>query len=115
MDSPHSAFWGVEYRSQVVAQSWVRRATTDQLVLDSIEGLDTAYVEGVAKLVQAGARQAMGRLGVTGVRLGDTHYGLTAKLAKVLGCPKCAEAVVMASPTGYADGARQRAMPGVPA
>lgn len=115
VDSPHSAFWVVEYRGQVIAQSWVWRATTDQLVLDSIEGLDTAYVEGVAKLVQAGARQAMGRLGVTGVRLGDTHYGLTAKVAKALGCPKCAEAVVMASPTGYADGARQRALPGVPA
>ena len=113
--SPHAAFWVVEYRGQVIAQSWVWRATTDQLVLDSIEGLDTAYVEGVAKLVQAGARQALGRLGITGVRLGNTHDGLTAAVAQVLGGPKCPEAVVMADPTGYADGRRQRAIPGVPA
>jgi len=115
VQSPYTAFWVVEYRGQVVAQAWVWRSKGDQLVLDSVEGLDTAYVEGVAKLLRAAALQAIGRLGITGVRLGHTSYGLTKAVSKVLGCTPCADEAEMAAPTGYADGARQRAIPGVPA
>jgi len=83
MKSASSSFWVVEYKGSVVAQSWVWRAD-DVMVLDSIEALNSAYVEGIAHLYKEAARRTIGKLGITEVRIGDTAYGITREIMRLL-------------------------------
>jgi len=83
MKSASSSFWVVEYKGTVIAQSWVWRAD-DILVLDSIEALNSAYVEGIAHLYKEAARRTIGKLGITEVRIGDTAYGITREIMRLL-------------------------------
>lgn len=76
-ESPDGAFVVVEYRGQVVAQSWAWRRTDDPryahvLVLDNIEvlGRDEERVKAVRHLYECGAREFLGCLGIREVRAG---------------------------------------------
>jgi hypothetical protein len=83
MKAGTSSFWVVEYKGLVIAQSWVWR-TENVLVLDSIEALNSAYVEGIARLYREASRRTVGKLGISEVRVGDTAYGITREVIGVL-------------------------------
>lgn len=76
--SPYSGFYVVEYKGEVVAQSWAWRGTKGELVFDSIEmrGGDYQYgssqelYNACAKLYSEAAKRLKGRLCVTRVLVG---------------------------------------------
>lgn len=78
-----SAAWVVHYNGEIVAQSYVWR-DQDTLVIDSIEALGGAYVEGIAKLYQRAVEQIVGQFGIKDVLLASTSYGITKQVRKIM-------------------------------
>lgn len=94
-DHPRASAWVVRYKGSVVAQSymWVYRKA---LVIDSVEALGSAYVEGIARLYKEAANEVLGKLGILEVWMGDTRYGITLSIKRLIsdgtsremsGCP----------------------------
>jgi hypothetical protein len=78
-----SAAWVVRYNGGIVAQSYVWRDQSS-LVIDSIEALGGAYVEGIAKLYQKAVNQIIGQFGIEDVLLACTSYGITKQVRKIM-------------------------------
>ena len=118
--SPWSGFVVVEYKGEIIAQSWVWRSAKETgwadddatphraVVFDSVEALSSAYVEGIAALYKEASRRMVGRLGVMEVRFGLTEYGITPEVREYLGTKnEPAEDVWPHEYSGYMDGKRQ--------
>lgn len=75
-----SAFYVVEKDGKVVAQSWAWRAKSGDICFDSIEGLRGYDENTIAMLYKDAALQMRGRLGIGRVLVGQTSYGLTARI-----------------------------------
>lgn len=74
---PTSAFYVVEYRDKIVAQSWAWRSKNGDLVFDSIEGRGGYDYNTVAEMFVTAAEQIVGRLCIARVLVGYTSYGIT--------------------------------------
>ncbi len=108
---PDTAFAVVEYRGKIVAQSWLWRADDDAtVVVDSIEALDSAYVEGIAALYREAAQRLVGRLGITRVLFGETDFGITADVKAALRGSSL-PTWVRPKREGYRDGSTQWELP----
>ena len=81
---PTSAFYAVEYKGKIVAQSWAWRSKMGDLVFDSIEGLRGYNTNTISELFLAAAKSIVGRLGISRVLVGKTSYGLTASIREYL-------------------------------
>lgn len=104
--SDRAAFIVVRYRSRIVAQAYVWRGTgpdVDDVVFDSIEGLGTAYIEGVARLVREAASRMVGRLGVRRVWVGCTSYGLTKSVREAVRGGTNQRDIPQGLPSAYTD------------
>ena len=77
VQDPTSAFYVVEYKGEIIAQSWAWRSKTDALIFDSIEGLKGYDYNNVACMFQSAGEQIVGRLGINRVLVGNTSYGIT--------------------------------------
>ena len=76
-ESPYGAFFVVEHRGQIIAQSWCWRRN-NTLVFDSIEevgGSDDSRSEKVAEMYSKGAQALIGRLCVEEVLVGKNELG----------------------------------------
>lgn len=80
VEKASSAFYVVEKDGKLVAQSWAWRAKSGDLCFDSIEGLHGYDENTIAMLYRDAAEQMQGRLGVGRVLVGQTSYGLTARI-----------------------------------
>lgn len=79
-----SAFYAVEYKGHIIAQSWAWRSKKGDLVFDSVEGLGGYDYNAVAGLFAAAAERIVGRLGIARVLVGHTNYGITTKVREYL-------------------------------
>jgi len=89
---PESGFYIIEKGGEIIAQSWAWRGRDGELCFDSIEGLGGVNVEKIAALYKEAARQLLGKLGITRVTVGDTEYGLTPEVRKILDGRPCTPA-----------------------
>lgn len=89
-----AAAWVVRYQGKVVAQSYVwatKKLEQEEgepmraVVIDSVEALSGAYVEGIAALYKEAIRRLLASGAWVGVTLGITGYGITHQVACVLG------------------------------
>jgi hypothetical protein len=99
---PESGFYIVEKNGNIVAQSWAWRGKNGELCFDSIEGLGNVNVKVIARLYKKAAQQLLGKLCISRVTVGDTSYGLTSDIKKILGGVSC-EAAKMIKKVSYTD------------
>jgi hypothetical protein len=78
------AFYVVEYKGRIIAQSWAWRGTKGELVFDSIEGLGGYDVEKIASLYELASEHIIGQLGICKVLIGDTDYGITSEVIRAM-------------------------------
>ena len=101
-----SGFYVVLKGSNIVAQSWAWRGKDGTLCFDSIEGLGGVNVDTIAHLYQAAAKKLLGNLGITRVTVGDTGYGHTPRIRKILAGEDCKKSK-MIKDVSYTDADRQ--------
>lgn len=87
--SPNAAIWAVYKENRIVAQAFVWRSKDDMLVIDSIETKRNSWATEVSlsivsELFHKAAKAAVGRLGIRGVLLAQTHSGMTDEVRKRL-------------------------------
>lgn len=77
-ESPDGAFYVIEYRGHIIAQSWAWR-NKHVLVFDNIEvlGRDETREKVVKKLYIEAAQELLGRLGIKEVRAGVGYSGVS--------------------------------------
>jgi hypothetical protein len=85
VESGYSAFYVVEYKGNIVAQSWAWRGKRGELVFDNVEALSGYDVTVISGLYKRASEALLGKLGVTRVTLGDTYYGITKSVIDTLG------------------------------
>lgn len=100
-----SAFYVVERKGEIVAQSWAWRGKKGELVFDSIEGLSGYNNEVIRSLFVEAADLMLGKLGISAVHVGDTSYGLTRNL---FGNAPDAVAAEMVEHCSYSDAKHQK-------
>jgi len=91
------AFFVVEHKGNIIAQSWAWRVD-DNVVFDSIESLDGYNVDIIAELYKNIASQIVNRLLIKSVFVGRTTSGITNKIYNTI-CDT--EDVFALSPSDY--------------
>lgn len=86
---PSQCFWVVEMGGKIIAQSWLWRSQTDQVVIDSVESMRryADLIPTLTKLYQSAAQQILGRLGVKQVCIGHTPSGCTREVLNAMTQP----------------------------
>jgi hypothetical protein len=79
---PSGAFYVIEYKGRIVAQSWAWRGSKGELVFDSIEGLGGYDTEKIARLYELASEEIIGQLGICKVLVGDTDFGITSEVIR---------------------------------
>lgn len=115
--SPFSAFYIVERKGQVVAQSWVWRNTHGGLVFDSIEALDRsdAVIQATAKLLRAAETQFLHKsLGISSLFLSTADCGITPAVRDLLVTTPLVSQTTPVDSCAYFDGDRHQLWVGQP-
>jgi hypothetical protein len=100
-----SAFYVVEYKGEIVTQSWAWRSKESDLVFDSIEGLSGYDIDIISRLFLKASNMMLGKLGIERVMVGITSYGLT--IALELNTNTERYSVSMKESCSYMDGSKQ--------
>jgi len=83
MESGYSAFFVIEKSGSIIAQSWVWR-DQEAICFDSIEALDHNYAKVIAMMMEKAKPQIVGKLGIEKMLMGETSYGVTKEVKKLL-------------------------------
>ena len=77
------------------------------MVFDSIEGLGNVNINTIAKLYQEASKKLLGKLGITRILIGDTHYGLTPDIINYLQLEETSKPAKMVDKVKYTDAKEQ--------
>jgi hypothetical protein len=102
-----SAFYVIEYKGNIIAQSWAWRGKKGELCFDSIEGLQGYNNEVISSLYQQAANKLLGKLGISKVLVGQTSYGLTSSIVRTLSLTTNQDSAKIIEECSYMDGRYQ--------